>query len=300
MDCLSKQSFLPKTATACSLHPVVLFEILDHFTRRNAHQSRVVGALLGNMNADGTVNLRNSFPMPQDESNTPDFDQFFETMSQLHRKVNMREHLVGFYVTAKADEEGIKDEVGEEDLPLQAFFENKIGDKQPCVMLRVDANIQNAEHIGVSTFTSSPLVIRGDKNFGEKDLGRCFNRVPCAVRTYEAERIRVDFITQNTIGQGGGEELGSDLEKLESCISKLTMMMDSTLEHVDAVIDGKVPADTRIGRALAEAVAAVPPLSSSELEGAFSKSLQDLLMVQYLSAIAQSQLCFWQKLQSMQ
>jgi hypothetical protein len=51
---------------------------------------------------------------------------------------------------------------------------------------------------------------------------------------------------------------------------------------------------------LAEAVAAVPPLSPAELEGAFSKSLQDLLMVQYLGSIAQAQLCFWQKLQSMQ
>ena len=300
MDSLSKQSFLPKSNTTCSLHPVVLFEILDHFTRRNADQSRVVGALLGNVNADGTVNLRNSFPMPHDDANMPEFDQFFETMSQLHRKVNVREHLVGWYVTAKADEEVNKDEVGEDDLPLQAFFESKIGDKHQCVMLRVDANIQNAEHIGVSTFTNSSLVLRGDKNAGEKNLGRCFNRVPCAVRTYEAERIGVDFVTQNTIGQGGGEELGSDLEKLESCINKVTMMMDTTIEHLDGVIDGKIPADTRIGRALAEAVAAVPPLSPADLEDAFSKSLQDLLMVQYLGAIAQAQLCFWQKLQSMQ
>ena len=50
---------------------------------------------------------------------------------------------------------------------------------------------------------------------GDKELGRCFQRVACAIRAHEAERIGVDFITQNTIGQGGGEVLGTDLEKLE-------------------------------------------------------------------------------------
>mmetsp|Transcript_68678 Transcript_68678/g.183320 ORF Transcript_68678/g.183320 Transcript_68678/m.183320 type:complete len:297 (+) Transcript_68678:2-892(+) len=290
-----KLSFLPKSSTTCSLHPVVLFEILDHFTRRNADQNRVVGALLGNVSSDGTVSLKNSFPMPHDECEVPDFENFFETMSQLHRKVNAREHLVGWYVTAKADEAG-KDEIGEDVVGLQAFFESKVGEKHPCVLLRVDANIQNAEHIGISTYTSVPLVL---KNL-EKNIGRCFNKVPCSVRTYEAERIGVDFVAQNTIGQGGGEELGSDLEKLESSIQKLVLMMDSTLEHVDAVVEGKVPADSRIGRALAESVASVPTLSPADMEGTFSKGLQDMLMVQYLGSIAQAQLCFWQKLQSMQ
>ena len=44
---------------------------------------------------------------------------------------------------------------------------------------------------------------------GDKELGRCFQRVACAIRAHEAERIGVDFITQNTIGQGGGEVAGA-------------------------------------------------------------------------------------------
>ena len=203
----SKLSFLSKSPISCSLHPVVLFEILDHFTRRNVDQVRVVGALLDSVNADGTVNLRNSFPMPHDDTNAqdtpqrPGFEQFFDTMLQLHRRVNAREHLVGWYVTARADEDdSSKEDIGEEDVQLQAFFESKIGDKHPCVLLHVDANIQNAEHIGISTYTSSILALRADKNVPESNLGRSFNRVPNVIRTYEAERIGVDFVTQNTIG----------------------------------------------------------------------------------------------------
>jgi hypothetical protein len=34
-------------------------------------------------------------------------------------------------------------------------------------------------------------------------LGKWFARVPCNIRSYEAERIGVDFITHNSIGIGG-------------------------------------------------------------------------------------------------
>lgn len=74
---------------------------------------------------------------------------------------------------------------------------------------------------------------------GDKMVGRYFNKVPCDIRTYEAQRIGVDFITQNTIGQGGGEELGSEMEKLEGAILKLINMVDTTIEHVDQVLEGK-------------------------------------------------------------
>ncbi|KAJ1476995.1 hypothetical protein T484DRAFT_1822884, partial [Baffinella frigidus] len=89
---------LTPQATSCSLHPVVMFEVLDHYTRRNvedgrplvckgngaalversgagrrgvaalrgAGRGRVVGALLGSVNTDGSVALKNSFAMPHD------------------------------------------------------------------------------------------------------------------------------------------------------------------------------------------------------------------------------------------
>jgi len=38
---------------------VVMFQVLDHHTRRNAEEGRVVGALLGSVGSDGTVSLKN-------------------------------------------------------------------------------------------------------------------------------------------------------------------------------------------------------------------------------------------------
>ncbi len=37
----------------------------------------------------------------------------------------------------------------EEDLALHSFFEDKIGDKFECILLRVDCNIQRTTKMGI-------------------------------------------------------------------------------------------------------------------------------------------------------
>ena len=49
------------------LHPVVLFSILDHYSRRNDTQNRVIGTLLGQKNGD-VIEVTNCFPVPHTES----------------------------------------------------------------------------------------------------------------------------------------------------------------------------------------------------------------------------------------
>jgi translation initiation factor 3 subunit F len=48
------------------VHPVVIFNILDHFIRRTEGQDRVIGTLLG-VNVEGTIEIRNCFPVPHTE-----------------------------------------------------------------------------------------------------------------------------------------------------------------------------------------------------------------------------------------
>jgi len=54
------------SATSCKIHPVVLFQILDHHSRRKDGQKRVIGTLLGVVSGH-TVEIRNSFPVPHTE-----------------------------------------------------------------------------------------------------------------------------------------------------------------------------------------------------------------------------------------
>ncbi len=56
------------TGVVGKLHPTVLFNICDSFIRRNDQQERVIGTLLGSLSSDGTVEIRNSYAVPHNES----------------------------------------------------------------------------------------------------------------------------------------------------------------------------------------------------------------------------------------
>ena len=66
-----------------SLHPGVLFSVLEHNMRRDEGQKRVIGTLLG-VEDDGVVEITNCFPVPHkemadgeaDDDDDDDDDQF--------------------------------------------------------------------------------------------------------------------------------------------------------------------------------------------------------------------------------
>lgn len=61
--------FVPSPAgTSARVHPVVLFGICDSYVRRPDQAERVIGTLLGSVAPDGTVEIRNSYAVPHNES----------------------------------------------------------------------------------------------------------------------------------------------------------------------------------------------------------------------------------------
>ena len=76
-------------------------------------------------------------------------------------------------------------------------------------------------------------------------------------------------------------------------------MLDSSIEYVSSVESGKIQPDSKVGRELMNAVASVPDVSAEEFESSLNKGLHDLLMVHYLGSLTQSQICFWQRMQTM-
>jgi len=51
-------SVISGAQVSVKIHPVVIFNILDQFIRRNEGQDRVIGTLLG-VNVDGAIEIRN-------------------------------------------------------------------------------------------------------------------------------------------------------------------------------------------------------------------------------------------------
>ena len=86
---------------ACTVHPAVLFSIVDHYSRRDEEQNRVIGTLLGMVDDDKKVTVCSCFPVPHTETeeqvavNT----DFHATMLQLHQRVFPKQQVVGWYST---------------------------------------------------------------------------------------------------------------------------------------------------------------------------------------------------------
>ena len=83
---------------------MVLLTILDHFTRREESQSRVIGSLLGVVGDNGDIEIRNCFAVPHTEENDNVLLDipYHQNMLELYHKVNPKELIVGWYSTGVA------------------------------------------------------------------------------------------------------------------------------------------------------------------------------------------------------
>ena len=67
-------------------------------------------------------------------------------------------------------------------------------------------------------------------------------------------------------------------------------MLETASEYVGKVVDGKLEADDTIGNQIADTLSSVPRIRPEAFDKMFSDSMQDLLMVSYLSNITKTQL----------
>lgn len=79
------------------VHPLVLLSITDHHSRYNS--TRVIGVLLGTDTPQ--TQITNSFALPFDETGSTYFvdTSYLQHMLSLHRKINAKEKVLGWYHT---------------------------------------------------------------------------------------------------------------------------------------------------------------------------------------------------------
>ncbi|TPX53984.1 hypothetical protein SeMB42_g00508 [Synchytrium endobioticum] len=305
------------TSCATSVHPVVLFSIIDHYLRRTEAAQRVIGILLGVRSDDGLeIEVRNSFPLPVTEKSTAangdaedasdaagedvvvDMD-YLSQMYNLHQTVNAKEVVVGWYATTGSNSTS---DITEKSVYLQEFFANETVPHQP-IHLVVDTTSMTSPDkssssptMGLRAYTSSPL---GIPDQSINTAGRMFLQVPCELKNYDSEKAGLDIISiaKNHASQSSG--LLSDMDNLERSIVQVRQMLDTVGDYVDAVIAGRVKPNRAIGRYLMDAVSSIPKVGPTEFERLFNNHLQDLLMVIYLANLTKSQLAIAERLQNL-
>lgn len=313
------------------VHPLVLLSILDHHTRRQDGVGRVIGTLLGRRDGD-KVEVTNCFAVPHAERDEEvaigkDFNR---QMLALHLRANRNETVVGWYATAfpnTSDDYDYSNSGSDSDNPnpnpnpclantsslIHEFYaaecEDTAMDSNP-VHLVVDTALVH-DTIGLKGYVSSPVTLH------REPLANMFHEVALKLHSSESERIVLHQMIQSlscTIPPHGDDkdedeqkEKDKDKDKthpqesksqhsLQNSMETLLSMIDTASEYVTKVVDGDLPADDAIGSQIADTLSSVPRIRPEAFDKMFNDSLQDLLMVSYLSNITRTQLTISEKL----
>ncbi|XWS65878.1 hypothetical protein CRYUN_Cryun05aG0151400 [Craigia yunnanensis] len=266
----------PSTASlSAKVHPLVIFNICDCYVRRPDQAERVIGTLLGSVLPDGTVDIRNSYAVPHTESSEQvalDIE-YHHNMLVSQQKVNPKEVIVGWYSTGLGVTGG--------SVLIHDFYSREVANP---VHLTVDTGFRNGEGT-IKAYVSVNLAL------GDRQLAAQFQEIPLDLRMVEAERLGFDILKTTAV-----DKLPNDLEGMEVTMERLLALIDDVYKYVDDVVEGRVAADNSIGRFIADTVASLPKLSPPAFDKLVNDSLQDQLLLLYLSSITRTQLGLAEKL----
>lgn len=282
--------------TVYKIHPVVLFNILDHYSRRNEGQTRVIGTLLGAKEFEGCVEVTNCFPVPHTELSEDQVAidiEFHRTMYELHQQVNPKEIMVGWYSTGG--------DITGSTVLIHDFYGKRVA--QPLHLL-VDTSLQTATPSSGSNNTGIRMrgFVSQAVTIGDKPVGSQFQNVTVQLAPQYPQYVALDAFLKSTTETSEGAKSKSvylsNFDKLQMSVHKLTAMLDDVSNYVDRVVKGEVIGDPHTGRVIAKALESIPQaqFQGKTFEQIFNSNQQDLLMVIYLSNLARSQLALAEKL----
>ncbi|CAG4961259.1 unnamed protein product [Colias eurytheme] len=261
------------------VHPVVLFQIVDAYERRNADSHRVIGTLLGTSDK-GVVEVTNCFCVPHKEHADQVEAELNYAMDvyELNRRVNASESIVGWWATGN--------EVTNHSSVIHEYYSREC--REP-VHLTVDTSLAGAR-MGLRAYVCVPLGVPRGKQ------GCMFTPIDAALASYEPELVGLQ-LCQRTLGAARRPvRPASDLAQVADAAGALGQLLDQVLRHVEEVVSGAAAPNNAVGRELLQLVTALPSLAADNFADAFASSVKDLLMVVTLAQLIKTQLQLNEKL----
>nr|CAD7596164.1 unnamed protein product [Timema genevievae] len=267
------------------VHPVVLFQIVDAYERRNADAHRVIGTLLEHLFFTGSVEkgvveVTNCFCVPHKEYEDQVEAELNYAMDlyDLNKRVNIQEAIVGWWATGN--------EVTSHSSVIHEYYARECSNP---IHLTLDTTLQGAR-MGIKAYLNVPIGVPGGKS------GCMFTPVNVEMVCYEPEIVGVQ-LSQKTMGLSKKTvEPMMDLAQVAEASEKLTGLLDSVLLYVEEVLAGRTQPDNAVGRALLGMINSVPKMTPEEFENMFNSNVKDLLMVITLSQLTKTQLQLNEKL----
>jgi translation initiation factor 3 subunit F len=209
-------------------------------------------------------------------------------MLGLHLRANRKETVVGWYASAAQGEEGETPQglITETSSLIHEFYSGETDDGNP-IHLTVDTRLlENA--ITARAYRCTPVTVQGEP------LANMFQELSLTLKNSEPETIALHQLVADSSNNKTNK---SDKEEpLLVSMEKLYSLLEAASDYIDAVVEGKTQPDAEIGRQISDSLDAVPRIRPEVFDKLFNDSLQDLLMVTYLSNITRTQLSIAEKL----
>ncbi|CAG9826389.1 unnamed protein product [Diabrotica balteata] len=256
----------------CSLHPLVIMNVSEHWTRERAQEGavqQVIGALIGKQKGRN-IEVMNSFELvftliggdiviDKDYYNMKE-EQFKQVFSDLD--------FIGWYTTGDAP--------SEMDIKVH---------KQICeinespILLKLNPYDKNIEHLPVNLYESVIDLVNGEATM-------LFVSLTYTLATEEAERIGVDHVARMSATDSGESSLVAEhLTAQHSAIKMLHSRVRLVLEYMKAVQNGQLPRNHEVLRDAFSLCHRLPVIDGSRFRQDFYNQCNDVGLMTYLGTL---------------
>jgi len=318
--------------TVVEVHPVVMFSILDHYMRRNEGQDRVIGTLLGYKDGN-KVYVSDCYAVPhyvqEGGGNALIGSEYSREMFQLQQiaSIDKREKIIGWYATTPDGEciststvifhefYGQSSSIAN---PLHMVVDTSLVNNRLITKCFVSKRVQiKSKPIPFAQFQQlqmkviAPLAERSALDFMMKGTENwAQNAVQKVAQGALEEQTTTDDANPDESQKEKDEEskkktlnlkfddhaVPSEVAGLELSMKKLQGLLKDVGAYVEDVRNGKIPKDEEMGLRIANALSIVSRIDANSFDKLFNNSLQDLLMVAYLSNLARAQLAITERI----
>jgi translation initiation factor 3 subunit F len=271
------------------MHPVAVLKILNAYVRRQDGEERTIGTLVGTVTEGSVVDIYDSFPVVhkdavEDVNVRMNQDQH-KKMLELHQKVFPRDQVVGWFSTGS--------EVGSSSALIHQYYCSSDSRFTPThtlpgpVHVLVDTAVDQRVKMGLKAYvyTSSDRVAASLLQFHE---------VPLTIQPSAQERAGISQLMQ-----AKQKDPIDSIDGFVSGLRELLGLFRRTQEYVRAVHAGKVQGDLAVGRGLTAQLCSEPVIATEAIENLCKTSLQDSLMVVYLSNLTRTQISMTENIQAL-
>ncbi|GMP23300.1 hypothetical protein CsSME_00000950 [Camellia sinensis var. sinensis] len=280
MDVIKTQQISARSIEKVIVHPLVLLSIVDHYNRvARDTKKRVVGVLLG-ASFRGTVDVTNSYAVPfEEDDKDPSIwfldHNYHESMFSMFRRINAKEHVVGWYSTGP--------KLRENDLNIHGLFNEWYCSYVPNPVL-VIIDVQPKE-MGIPT--KAYYAVEEVKENATQKSQKVFVHVPSEIAAHEVEEIGVEHLLRD-VKDTTISTLATEVTGKLAALKGLDARLQEIRSYLDLVIDGKLPLNHEILCHLQDVFNLLPNLNVTELIKAFAVKTNDMMLVTYLSSLIRS------------